>query len=134
MTAASVTLSAIHAAVIAARDADPGPVDVAALVGLIDRFAAETPAWSDEGRLNLRTQAARLLWPSCPRDDATIDELLAVAESGRAARVAQDDRDQAFSALSSHVRAAVAGGMPEQVTARVAGVDRMTVRRWQGKR
>lgn len=127
-------LSTIQAAVIAARDADPGPVDVAALIGLIDRFAAEEPRWDPEGRLNLRTQAARLLWPSCPRDDRAIDDLLAVAEAGRLARVAQDDRDSAFSGLSNSVAAAISQGMPEQVAARVAGVDRMTVRRWQGKR
>lgn len=127
-------LSTIQAAVIAARDADPGPVDVAALIGLIDRFAAEEPRWDPEGRLNLRTQAARLLWPSCPRDDAAIDELVAVAEFGRVARVAQDDRDYAFESLSEAVLEAMDSGMPEQVAARAAGVDRMTVRRWGGKR
>ena len=48
-----------------------------------------------------------------------------------AARVAESD---AFDTLRATVVAACADGMPEQRAARLGQVDRMTVRKWRGKR
>lgn len=44
------------------------------------------------------------------------------------------ERDQARDVLCGAVRAAVRDGMTEAEAARVAGVDRMTIRAWLGKR
>jgi hypothetical protein len=53
---------------------------------------------------------------------------------GTVARDAQARRDAAFAALRDATLAAIAEGMTEKRAAEMAGVDRMTVRRWQGKR
>lgn len=44
------------------------------------------------------------------------------------------ERNKARDLLSDAVRAAVQDGMTEVEAARVAGVDRMTIRAWLGKR
>ena len=53
---------------------------------------------------------------------------------GTRARRAQARRDEAYARLREAVRAAVADGMSEVQAAKAARVDRMTVRRWLGKR
>ena len=53
---------------------------------------------------------------------------------GTRARRAQQRRDEAYAALRDAVIAAVGEGMSESHAAEVAQVDRMTVRKWLGKR
>ena len=53
--------------------------------------------------------------------------------AGRRAAVAKAQRDAAFAVLAAKVREAVAAGLTEVDAARLAGVDRMTVRRWLHK-
>lgn len=48
--------------------------------------------------------------------------------------VANDKRQEARDALRASVIRAAALGVPETVLAREAGVDRMTIREWLGKR
>lgn len=66
--------------------------------------------------------------------DNQTDNQAGLQSLGRAAAVAQSARDAAFAELKAATLAAIAAGMPEQRAAKLAGVDRMTVRRWQGKR
>lgn len=58
----------------------------------------------------------------------------ALGVMGEQANAKQTERDADFAALADMVRVAVANGMPEQRAAKIAGIDRMTVRRWLGKR
>ena len=53
---------------------------------------------------------------------------------GTRARRAQERRNTAYDALKQAAVAAVAAGMSEARAAELAQVDRMTVRRWLGKR
>lgn len=58
-------------------------------------------------------------------------ELVALAEAHQRAR---GDETETRAALYAAIREAVEGGMSEVQAARIAGVDRMTVRRILGKR
>lgn len=60
-----------------------------------------------------------------------IESDLVVAAKAYAAAVTS--RDGARDALADAVRQAVASGMPETQAAHIAGVNRMTVRKWLGK-
>ena len=62
-------------------------------------------------------------------DDVRRDLVLA----GRRAAKAKAHRDAAFEELAATVREAIAAGLTEVDAAKLAGVDRMTVRRWVGK-
>jgi|GEM_PF-6424437 len=75
------------------------------------------------------TIAALGLGSHRPRHDAV--SLLEVAAGRYRACVA--DSQQAREDLADAVRQAVAGGMSEVRAARIAGVGRMTVRKWVGK-
>ena len=54
-------------------------------------------------------------------------------KKGKAFKAARDRERLAAAALHEAIRVAVAKGMSESEAARVAGVDRMTVRRALGK-
>lgn len=56
-----------------------------------------------------------------------------LSKAGKAFAAARDRERLAAAALHEAIRAAVAQGMSESEAARVAGVDRMTVRRALGK-
>lgn len=60
--------------------------------------------------------------------------MTALERAARAYSKAQAARDEARDALADAVRHAAADGMAEAEIARVAGVNRMTVRAWLGKR
>lgn len=62
------------------------------------------------------------------------DENVDLADLGHRRREARAALDTATEALRAGVLRALEGGMPEAEAARRAGVDRMTVRKWQGKR
>ena len=78
---------------------------------------------------------ARRWWRGVLLDEITIAamsvSLLEVAAGRYRACVA--DSQQAREDLADAVRQAVAGGMSEVRAARIAGVGRMTVRKWVGK-
>jgi DNA invertase Pin-like site-specific DNA recombinase len=57
-----------------------------------------------------------------------------LAKIGKQFRAATDRRKALSAKLYEAIRQAVANGMTESEAARVAGVDRMTVRRALGKR
>jgi transposase len=57
-----------------------------------------------------------------------------LAKIGKQFRAATDRRKAIAVQLHAAIRAAVADGMSEMQAAKVAGVDRMTVRRALGKR
>jgi DNA invertase Pin-like site-specific DNA recombinase len=54
--------------------------------------------------------------------------------AGRKLRSARKAADDAYEAARIAALAAIAGGVPEAVVARELGVNRMTVRKWLGKR
>lgn len=54
-------------------------------------------------------------------------------DAGQAFRVARDNERRAAANLYAAIRLAILEGMNESQAARVAGVDRMTVRRALGK-
>lgn len=88
----------------------------------------------DAPRMIIRTHAGsddeRSRWAASLVDEAS----RGLARLGRIAQEAQRQRDAAYAELKAATLAAIAAGMPEQRAAKLAGVDRMTVRRWQGKR
>lgn len=54
--------------------------------------------------------------------------------AGRKLRSARKAEAEAYEAARVAALAAVAGGVPEAVAARELGVNRMTIRKWMGKR
>ena len=64
---------------------------------------------------------------------ASDDVRRGLERAGRHAARAKAARDAAFEELAAKVREAIAAGLTEVDAARLAGVDRMTVRRWVGK-
>jgi transcriptional regulator of acetoin/glycerol metabolism len=64
------------------------------------------------------------------RDNASVT----LKRAGRALRSARKAEQYAYERARMTAIAAVAVGVPEAVAARELGVDRMTVRKWMGKR
>ena len=62
------------------------------------------------------------------------DHTQAVTDAGAALAAARRGESDARDTLRTAVVAACDDGMPEQRAARLGQVDRMTVRKWRGKR
>lgn len=59
---------------------------------------------------------------------------MALDEAGRRLRRARAALAKALDEAQTEAQAALANGEPESSVARALGVDRMTVRKWAGKR
>lgn len=58
----------------------------------------------------------------------------AVEKAGKRLAVARDEEAKAFEQVQVAILAAIKAGAPEQGMAKLGNVDRMTVRKWLGKR
>jgi hypothetical protein len=80
-----------------------------------------------------RVEWAQYAGPLVPAKQTTDKERAELENAGRAWSAAKDDERAAMATLYAAVVAAHAAGVSEVEAARLAGVDRMTVRRALGK-